>query len=152
MNMVTAVKGDIRLTIMLFCMKTRTKKIASARTGHAHAVGTKGVSNCTSVSFHPCISPNFEHYYRHLLQLLLWPKLVCVSTLLLAAVSGSGWQTGLFDRITISILLGSYHKRLDRTTYITFPANHLVAIILARESLQAGLDDTATETEDKMKG
>ena len=112
MNMVTALKGDIRLSTMLLCMKTRTKKIASAGTGHAHAVGTKGVSNCISVSFHPSISPNSpnsEHYYRHLLQLLLWPKLVRVSTLLLAAVSGSGWQTGLFDRITISILLRSYH-------------------------------------------
>ena len=109
MNMVTAVTGDIRLSTMLICMKTRIKKIASAGIGHAHAVGTKGVSNCISVSFHPSISPNSKHYYRHLLQLLLWPKLVCVSTLLLAAVSGSGWQTGLFDRITISILLRSYH-------------------------------------------
>ena len=39
-----------------------------------------------------------------------------------------------------------------RITYIAFPANHLVAIILASKSLQTGLDDTATEAEDEMEG
>ena len=142
---------------MLVCMETETSKIASASTEYAHTVRTRAVSNGISGSFHSSISPNSEYYYRDLLQLLLWPKLVCVSTLLLAAVSGSGWQTGLFDRTTISILHGSYHlhnrlQKAGRTTYIAFPADHLVAVILARKSLQAGFDDTATETEDEMKG
>lgn len=35
-------------------------------------------------------------YVHHLLQLLLWPELVGVAALLLAAVSGSRWKTGLF--------------------------------------------------------
>ena len=100
---------------MLVCMETEISKIASAGTEYVHAVRTRAVSNGISGSFHSSISPNSEHYYRDLLQLLLWPKLVCVSTLLLAAVSGSGWQTGLFRRITISILFGmwiEYHERV----------------------------------------
>ena len=80
-----------------------------------------------------------------------------MSTLLLAAVGGSGWQTGLFRKVAISILPGSYHvhsipSKGGRTTYIAFPADHLVAVILASKSLQAGLDDTATEAEDEMEG
>ena len=34
---------------------------------------------------------------QHLLQLLLWPELVGVAALLLAAVGGSRWETGLFN-------------------------------------------------------
>ena len=80
-----------------------------------------------------------------------------MSTLLLAAICGSGWQTGLFREVTISILPESYHMlaipaKNGRITYIAFPANHLVAIILASKSLQTGLDDTATEAEDEMEG
>ena len=37
-------------------------------------------------------------------------------------------------------------------TYVAFPADHLVAVVLASQSLEGGLDDTTTETEDKMKG
>ena len=39
-----------------------------------------------------------------------------------------------------------------RTTYIAFSADHLVAVILASKSLQAGFNDTATEAEDEMEG
>jgi ribose/xylose/arabinose/galactoside ABC-type transport system permease subunit len=51
-----------------------------------------------------------------------------VSTLLLAAVGGSGWQTG-----------------------IALSADHLLAVVLGGKSLEGGFDDTATETEDEMK-
>lgn len=34
----------------------------------------------------------------------------------------------------------------------TLPADHLIAICLGSQSLERGLDDTATETEDEMKG
>ena len=37
-------------------------------------------------------------------------------------------------------------------TYVAFPADHLVAVVLASQSLEGGLDDTATETEDEMEG
>ena len=46
----------------------------------------------------------------------------------------------------------SVPEKGGRTTYIAFPAYHLVAVILASKSLQAGLDDTATEAEDEMEG
>ena len=80
-----------------------------------------------------------------------------MSTLLLAAISGSGWQTGLFRQVTISIVPVSYHMlaipaKSERTTYIAFPADHLVAVVLASKSLQAGFNDTATEAEDEMEG
>ena len=34
----------------------------------------------------------------------------------------------------------------------TFPADHLVAIILGRQGLKGGFDDTAAETEDEVEG
>ena len=39
-----------------------------------------------------------------------------------------------------------------RTTYIAFPADHLVAVVFASQSLQAGLNDSATKAEDEMEG
>lgn len=37
-------------------------------------------------------------------------------------------------------------------TYVAFPADHLVAVVLASQSLERGFDDTATETEDEVEG
>jgi len=52
-----------------------------------------------------------------------------VATLLLAAVSGTRRKTG-----------------------IALAADHLLAVVLGGKSLQGGLNDTTTETEDKVKG
>ena len=47
-------------------------------------------------------------------------------------------------------------RREDRCrmgwTYVAFPADHLVAVVLASQSLERGFDDTATETEDEVEG
>lgn len=51
-----------------------------------------------------------------------------MSTLLLTAVGGSRWQTG-----------------------VALSADHLLAVVLGGKSLEGGLDDTATETEDKVE-
>ena len=90
MNMVTTVKGRYSAIHHLTLNEKENKEGSLAGTGYAHAVKIRAVSNSISGFFHSSVCPNFEHYYRHLLQLLLWPKLVCMSTLLLAAVSGSG--------------------------------------------------------------
>lgn len=37
-------------------------------------------------------------------------------------------------------------------THITFPANHLVAVVLARERLEAGLDDAPAQTQHQVQG
>jgi hypothetical protein len=37
-------------------------------------------------------------------------------------------------------------------TYVALAADGLVAVVLGGKSLQRGLDDTTTETEDKVKG
>ena len=63
-----------------------------------------------------------------LLQLLLRAKLVGVATLLLAAVGGT-----------------------RRQARVALPADHLVAVVLGRESLERGLDDAAAETEDEVE-
>lgn len=34
----------------------------------------------------------------------------------------------------------------------TFPADHLVTVVLAGQSLEGGFDDTAAETEDEVEG
>jgi hypothetical protein len=82
---------------------------------------------------------HFDHQHHHphhaisstkayrLLDLLLGAELVGVTTLLLAAVGGTGRQTG-----------------------VAFPADHLLAVVLGSQGLEGGLDDTATETEDQV--
>ena len=35
---------------------------------------------------------------------------------------------------------------------VTFPANHLVAVVFGRQGLEGGLDDAAAETEDEVEG
>jgi len=51
-----------------------------------------------------------------------------VSALLLAAVGGSGWQTG-----------------------VALAANHLLAVVLRGEGFKGRLYDTTTETEDQVE-
>ena len=34
----------------------------------------------------------------------------------------------------------------------TFPADHLVAVVLGRQGLKGGFDDAAAETEDEVEG
>jgi hypothetical protein len=65
---------------------------------------------------------------NRLLELLLGSKLVSVSTLALAAVGGT-----------------------RRETSVALAADHLVAVELGGQSLQGGLDDTTTETEDQVE-
>ncbi|GAO45925.1 hypothetical protein G7K_0171-t1 [Saitoella complicata NRRL Y-17804] len=69
----------------------------------------------------PCAQP--------LLKLLLGAELGGVTTSLLAAVGGTGRETG-----------------------VALAADHLVAVVLGSQSLKRGLNDTTTETEDKVKG
>ena len=61
--------------------------------------------------------------------LLLNTELVGVATLLLAAVSGTRRKTG-----------------------IALAADHLLAVVLGGKSLQGGLNDTTTKTEDQVQG
>jgi hypothetical protein len=61
--------------------------------------------------------------------LLLNTELVGVATLLLAAVSGT-----------------------RRKTSIALAADHLLAVVLGGKSLQGGLNDTTTKTEDQVQG
>lgn len=42
--------------------------------------------------------------------------------------------------------------RAQSETYIALPADHLVAVILAGEGLERGLDDTTTQAEDEVEG
>jgi hypothetical protein len=64
-----------------------------------------------------------------LLELLLGAELVGVSALALAAVGGTGRETG-----------------------VALAADHLVAVELGGQSLERGLDDTTTQTEDQVQG
>ena len=64
-----------------------------------------------------------------LLYLLLGSELVGVTTLLLAAVGGSGGQTS-----------------------VALSADHLLAVVLGGKGLERGFDDTTSETEDQMEG
>lgn len=38
------------------------------------------------------------------------------------------------------------------STYITFPTNHLISVILASQSLEGRFDEATSQTEDKMEG
>lgn len=39
----------------------------------------------------------------------------------------------------------------SEATYVALAANHLLAVVLGGKGLERGLDDTTTETEDKVK-
>lgn len=108
-----------------------------------------------------------------LLQLLLWPQLVRVTALLFAAgacqllgpllgpdqptnlllVVGDGrslepTSVSSLPRLTLGTGKRWVLDRLERT----FPADHLLAVVLGRQSLERGLNDTAAETEDEVEG
>lgn len=36
-------------------------------------------------------------------------------------------------------------------THVTFPANHFIAVVLARERFETGLDDPPPKAEDKVE-
>lgn len=65
---------------------------------------------------------------NRLFELLLGAELVGVSALALPAVGGSGREAG-----------------------VALAADHLVAVELAGQGLERGLDDTTTEAEDEVK-
>lgn len=64
-----------------------------------------------------------------LFELLLGAELVCVSALLLTAVGGTRRQAG-----------------------VALAAHHLFAVVLGCERLEGGLNDTTTQTKNKVKG
>lgn len=66
---------------------------------------------------------------NNLLQLLLGAQVVCVSTLLLAAICGSGVKTG-----------------------VAFTADHLVTVVLHSKNSEGGFNDTTTKTQHQVKG
>lgn len=85
------------------------------------------------------------------LKLLLWPELVGVAAFLLAAVGGSGWKTCLSKPWSGTspqeeILPGGERG----ATYVAFPADHFLAVVLARKSFERRLDDTAAKTKNQM--
>lgn len=80
-------------------------------------------------------------------------------TLLLTAIGGSGRETGLgfysqqgmvVKLILVQDLKGKQGGEED--AYIAFSANHFVAVVFARESLERWLNDAASKTEDEMEG
>ncbi len=84
---------------------------------------------------------------KRLFELLLGAELVGVSALALSAVRRTGRETGLDVPVSHSpskaVSVGQ--------TYIALAADHLVAVELACQSLQRGLNDTTTETEDEVE-
>lgn len=79
--------------------------------------------------------------------------------LLLAAIGGSGWETGLGyclrQGMVVRLVVGQGFQekaKIEKGSYIAFPANHFIAIVFARKSLERWLDDATSKTEDEMKG
>jgi hypothetical protein len=73
-------------------------------------------------------NPGLTPTSKPLLYLLLRPQLVGMPALLLPAI-----------------------RRPRRQPSVAFPADHLVAVVLAGEGFERGFDDTAAETEDKVQ-
>lgn len=78
--------------------------------------------------------------------------------LLLAAIGGSGRETGLgcCSRQGIVVRLVFGQGFLENTeemecSYIAFPADHFIAIVFARKCLERWLDDAPSKTKDEMK-
>lgn len=85
----------------------------------------------------------------------------------LAAVGRSGGKTGLyvyknknfFSEICFTFLgcagegegEGGRGKGGERT-YVTFPTDHLLAVVFAGEGFERGFDEAAAETEDEVEG
>lgn len=47
---------------------------------------------------------------------------------------------------------GTKRYEMEEGTYIALAADGLLAVVLGSKSLERGLNDTTTETEDKVKG
>lgn len=90
--------------------------------------------------------PNSNSMTNNLFELLLWPKLVAVSTLALTAVGGTRWKTGL-SHVSLHII----DFAATCLTYVALPADHLIAVVLRGECLQRWLDDSTTQTEHEME-
>ena len=69
-----------------------------------------------------------------------------MAALLLSAVGRTGWETGLYVR-----LVPRSNVTFPGITYVALSADHLVAVELGGESLERWLDDTTTETENKVE-
>lgn len=76
-----------------------------------------------------------------------------MTALLLAAVGGTGWQSPVSDvrsctnRCDVVVLLTEWFD-----VRVALAADGLFTVVLGGEGLERGLDDTATETEDEVKG
>jgi hypothetical protein len=86
-----------------------------------------------------------------LFELLLGAELVGVSARALAAVGGTGREAGLCCVLGWAALL-RMAGYCSGGTYVALAADLLVAVVLGGESLQRGLDDATTETEDQVEG
>lgn len=81
-----------------------------------------------------------------------------MSALLLSAVGGTGWETGLewvsilWRYRGVFCIACSNIGFEEIVTYVALAADHLVAVELGGESLEGWLDDTTTETEDQVEG
>lgn len=87
---------------------------------------------------------------NRLFELLLGSELVGVSALSLAAVGGTGREAGL--RYCVSDFSTDSIAVIGQETYVALAADHLVAVELGGQSLERGLDDATTQTEDQMEG
>jgi hypothetical protein len=89
-----------------------------------------------------------------------------VSALLLAAVGGTGRKTSLY-KVQVSTYVdvidglateGGFktsirrRRRMPGLTYVALAADGLLAVELGGKGLEGRLNDTTTETEDKVKG
>lgn len=102
-----------------------------------------------------------EAMYR-LLELLLGPKLVAVTAGALAAVGGTGWETGLKKNVLVlpvdAYSFASETRRellsvgdIAGLTYVALAADLLVAVVLGGQSLQRRLNNATTEAEDEVE-
>ena len=69
-----------------------------------------------------------------------------MTALLLSAVGSTGWETGLYIG-----LVPRSNRMISGITYVALSADHLVAVELGGKSLERWLDDTTTETENKVE-
>jgi hypothetical protein len=90
------------------------------------------------------------HVCKPLLDLLLRPQLVGVATLLLAAVGCTWWETSLGKSLRVSTPASTASLSL-KCTYVALSADHLVAVVLARQRLERWLDDTTPQSQHQVK-
>lgn len=74
-----------------------------------------------------------------------------MTALSLAAVGRTGRETGLHHLLEMPLLIEKFPRKW-LVTYVALAADHLVAVELGGQSLERGLDDTTTETEDQVEG